>query len=53
MIRIVISTLIIAKKPIGMASFLICPIFNLRPDSKIRIGIITNSIIFGIPSMIS
>ena len=51
MIMIVNTTPIIAKNPIGIASFLICPIFNLRPDSKIKIGIITNSIISGSPSM--
>jgi hypothetical protein len=34
---IVNITPIIAKNPIGIASFLICPIFNLRPDSALTI----------------
>ena len=50
-IRIVIITPIIAKKPIGTASFFIYLINNLRPDSKIKIGIITYNIISGVLSI--
>lgn len=52
MIMIVIITPTIAKKPMGIASFFICPIDNLRPDSNIKIGIIRYNIIYGILSVI-